>query len=58
MARVYQITEEEMYSLIDSLKMEKMDAKADGLNDLQDMHRRFHYVVVRWAQAMGFRGHR
>lgn len=64
MARVYMITEEEMQSLIDSLELQKFrdnniwhdrpeePVTADG------MHRAFHYVVVRWAQGVGFKGHR
>ena len=27
-------------------------------NRLNDVHRAFHYIVVRWAQEMGFKGGR
>lgn len=57
MAKVYIVTEEEMLSLIDQLKIEAMEAKNHKPAECatpQEMHRAFHYIVVRWAQAMGF----
>lgn len=65
MAKQYVITEEEMKSLIRNIELEKMrlDGHFRGTSEadfdkfkLDDMHRRFHYVVVRWSQAMGFSG--
>ncbi len=62
MARVYLVTDEEMQSLIESLELEMMRKQNLGPREstqaLTDMHRSFHYVVVRWAQAMGFKGYR
>jgi len=61
MARQYIITEEEMLSLIESLEIVKL-REANFMRDysieMDDMHRRFHMVVVRWAQNMGFDGYR
>jgi hypothetical protein len=63
MARVYQITEEEMMSLIETLELVKLrEFSSHAPNatvhrqDIDDLHRTFHLHVVRWAQAMGFRG--
>jgi hypothetical protein len=72
MARVYQITEEEMQSLIESLELHKLrephrgylgpDLSHEERNRLEpvvnDLHRGFHFHVVRWAQKMGFDGYR
>lgn len=65
MARVYQITEEEMVSLIEQLELVKMRAEAAYAPSatihkaaIDDMHRTFHRHVVVWAQAMGFNGYR
>lgn len=65
MARQYVITEEEMNSLIDQLKLKAMQDSGHFRGDdpdkppnLHDVHRAFHYVVVRWAQAVGFSGGR
>jgi hypothetical protein len=78
MAIQYVITEAEMNSLMDQLKLENMldknlmigghspeDRKSryDSLtpeeqNRLNGVHRAFHYVCVRWAQEMGFKGGR
>lgn len=63
MARVYQITEEEMQSLLDQLKMEQMEKSghfrnSGNWNEFDIQYRAFHYVVCRWAQAMGFKGYR
>lgn len=62
MARVYVVTEEEMIALIDSLELEKMRKEGHyrGLEKptLDDIHRAFHFVAVRWVQAMGFKGRR
>lgn len=67
MSRQYVVTEEEMLSLIESLELTKLRAEGHfrGTSDadfdkfkLDEMHRRFHYVAVRWAQQMGFDGWR
>ncbi|PQM29386.1 hypothetical protein CVO77_00150 [Sphingopyxis lindanitolerans] len=64
MARQYVVTEEEMLSLVESMELEKMrmnghfrqmDATSQ---EIQDVHRAFHFVAVRWVQAMGFQGYR
>ena len=60
------ITEEEMNSLLDQLKLEQFHSKehperfigADGKADVTALHKAFHYRVVRWAQAVGFQGYR
>jgi hypothetical protein len=59
------VTEEEMISLIESLelaKLRKMNEHAPQASihkqDIDDMHRTFHFVTVQWAQAMGFDGRR
>lgn len=71
MARVYMITEAEMQGLLDQLELKAMSDKnvlvhpdqwakltPDEMNRLSSVHRAFHYVCVRWAQEMGFKGHR
>ena len=65
MARVYMITEEEMLSLLESLELEALrkanllGTKHDLLGQpIGDLHRAFHYVAVRWAQSIGFKGYR
>lgn len=64
MARQYVVTEEEMLSLVEGLELEKMRAEGHFRNtditrqEIQDMHRRFHFVAVRWVQSMGFQGYR
>lgn len=71
MARVYMVTETEMQSLLDQLELKSMSDKnvlihhdqwnklsVDEHNRLSDVHRAFHYVCVRWAQEMGFKGGR
>lgn len=65
MARQYVITEEEMMSLIEQLELSKlrqMDSHAPQSaihkQDIDDIHRKFHLYVVRWAQNMGFDGWR
>lgn len=65
MARQYVVTEEEMISLIESLELAKMrlenahaEKAAIHKQDIDDVHRGFHFTVVRWAQAMGFDGRR
>jgi len=63
MARVYQITEEEMHSLIQQLEIASLkecnicfrdDKDYDKPATMKDTHRAFHFVVTRWAQSMGF----
>jgi hypothetical protein len=70
MAIQYVVTEEEMLSLIDQLKLTAMQDAGHFRNfkepnadhstppQIADIHRAFHFVVVRWVQAMGFKGHR
>ena len=65
MARQYVVTEEEMMSLIESLELAKMrleNAHAEKATihkqDIDPIHRSFHFTVVRWAQSMGFNGWR
>ena len=70
MARQYVITEEEMQALLDQLQLTAMQDAGHFRNwqeptewgakppQLADMHRAFNFVAVRWAQAMGFKGHR
>ena len=62
MAKVYLVTEEEMQSLIDGLELSKMRQQNVGPKEnsqaISDMHRSFHYVAVRWAQAVGYKGYR
>lgn len=65
MARQYVITEEEMMSLIEQLELAKLRQEANHApqaiihkTDYEDMHRTFHFYVVRWAQKMGFDGYR
>lgn len=65
MAKQYVITEEEMMSLIESLELQKMrHASSHAANspihkqDIDNVHRAFHHVTVRWAQSIGFDGYR
>ena len=65
MARQYVVTEEEMLSLIESLELVKLRAAAAHASksvvhkqDIDDLHRVFHFYVVNWAQKMGFDGRR
>lgn len=59
MAKQYVVTEEEFLSLIDQLKLQSMQANNvmradyDKPPTADDIHRAFHYVAVRWVQAMG-----
>lgn len=64
MARQYVVTEEEMLSLIESMELEAMRkaghfrGQDDKLTrqEIQDMHRAFHFIAVRWVQSVGFSG--
>lgn len=68
MAKQYVITEEEMNGLLDQLKLKEMERanimrenaplSPDEQNRLNAVHRSFHMVCVRWAQAIGFDGYR
>lgn len=65
MARQYVITEEEMQSLIERLELAKLREMNNHApqsvihrQEIDDLHRLFHYVTVRWAQDMGFDGRR
>ena len=59
MAKQYVVTNEEFMSLIESLELVAL-RKANMMREdmsqpprFEDIHRAFHYVVVRWVQAMG-----
>lgn len=60
----YVVTEVEMNSLFDQLKLESMRetgyfrGEPERPVTLYDMHRSFHTVTVRWAQSVGFKGFR
>lgn len=63
MARVYIVTEAEMQLLLDQLRLQDTEARStliapdlspDEKNRLTVVHRSFHFVAVKWAQAMGF----
>lgn len=64
MSKVYVVTEEEFMSLIESLELIRLrennvlSKNPDEVPTKEEMHRAFHYVVVRWVQAMGFQGFR
>lgn len=65
MARQYVITEEEMQGLIESLELASLRQRESHApqspihkQDIDSIHRVFHSVTVRWAQAMGFNGYR
>jgi hypothetical protein len=65
MAVQYIVTQEEMMSLIEQLELTSLrarDAHAPKATihkaDIDDLHRTFHHVVVRWAQSIGFDGWR
>ena len=64
MAVQYVVSEAEMQSLFDQLRLESMRTEGyfrgepDRPITLNDMHRSFHMVTVRWAQAMGYKGFR
>lgn len=57
MAKQYVVTEAELKQLIEGLELEKLRA-ADPTTrksvvhkqDIDDLHRTFHYHVVRWVQ--------
>lgn len=59
MAVQYVVTREEFLSLIDQLKLETMNKenvlRIDYIKSPtpEDIHRSFHFVVVRWIQSMG-----
>lgn len=70
MARIYQITEDEMAELLNDLSVEKLKANniadpyrqphltTEQINQLRpfvdSIHRGFHMVAFRWADKMGF----
>jgi hypothetical protein len=71
MAIQYVITEVEMNSLMDQIKLQTMldrnliihpdryaKLDTDAREAIADMHRSFHMVAVRWAQSIGFKGDR
>lgn len=65
MARVYQITETEIFALIEKLELDKLrefnkHAPTSSIHkeNISDIHRMFNYHVVRCAQEIGFDGYR
>lgn len=65
MAIQYVVTEEELLSLLEGLELSKlrqMNSHASQSpihkQDIDDVHRQFHYVTVRWTQSIGFKGYR
>lgn len=64
MAKQYVVTEEEFMSLIESLELAALrksnTLRADPSQppSWDELHRGFHFVVVRWVQAVGFKAHR
>lgn len=56
MARQYVLTDRELDQLVDCLELEKLRAadrtgkSAVHKQDIDDLHRTFHYYVVRWVQ--------
>ena len=60
----YVVTEEEFMSLLESLELASLRNDNVIRDDpskpptADDMHRAFHFVVTRWVQNMGFKGHR
>ena len=59
MAKQFVVTEEEFMSLIESLEIHALRKNNIMREDYskpathEDIHRSFHYVVVRWVQKMG-----
>lgn len=63
MAVQYVVTPKEMASLIETLELVKLRKMADHApnstihkQDIDDLHRTFHYYVIQWTQAMGHKG--
>jgi len=62
MAKQYVVSEEEFMSLIESLELHALRKNNFIRDDMgkpptfEEIHRTYHYVVVRWVQAMGFGG--
>lgn len=55
------IQEKDCKALLDSLELEKHNksafkSKPDEPWPAEEMHRRFHYVVVKWLQSQGSDG--
>ena len=50
--KVIVVTEEDIQALVESLELQKfrLNSQRDSLDEL---HRRFHYEVVSWAQKHG-----
>ena len=65
MAIQYVVTEAELMSLIEQLELAALRACSSHVEnalihrtDIEDLHRTFHFYVVRWVQDIGFKGHR
>lgn len=59
MSKQYIVTVEEMKSLVRGLELKKLKEERKNIHTgeditLDEMHRLFHYEVIRWAQAVGF----
>lgn len=61
----YVVTPEEMQGLIDSLDLARLRERDNHApnsvvhkQDIDNLHRTFHFYVVRWTQAMGHKGFR
>jgi len=52
--RLIAVEEKDIKTLMESLELEKFQIRDNpNLLSLEDMHRRFHYVVCTWAQEHG-----
>lgn len=60
MAKVFMLTEAELDQLVENLELTKLRMKENALStqasSIDDMHRTFHYHVVRWVQDVA--GHK
>lgn len=60
MAKVFMVTAAELDSLVESLELAKLRMKDNSLSGeaiaIDDMHRKFHFHVVRWVQDVA--GHK
>lgn len=60
MAKQFVVTAEELDQLVESLELAKLRMKENSLSskspEIDDMHRKFHFHVVRWVQDVA--GHK
>lgn len=61
MAKQFVVSEAELNQLVESLELAKLRMKENSLSsaaaDIDDMHRKFHFHVVRWVQDVaGLKG--